>query len=149
MKFDHYVLLAEISYYLFGKGGFSVTAQIIIRIITAIQMEADMDNGWDTSTWIKNNKGKPIWKLWNNPIAMDDINQEISVFTTSPTSFVENTNPLISPVSTHVVANSLLVLPPPPVRICKNSFGQQQHLVYSLLAHVLIWICRASILKIR
>lgn len=112
-------------------------------------MEQDTDYSWDTNTWIKNNEAKPMWQLWNNPSAMNDINPEISVLPTSPTSFLENANTLKMPISTHVVSNSLLVLPPPPVRICKNSFGQQQHLVFSLVAHILIWICRVGVHKIR
>jgi hypothetical protein len=53
------------------------------------------------------------------------------------------------PLSMHSVTNSPLILPPPPVRICKNSFGQQQHLLFSLLTHLLIWICRVVVHKVR
>ena len=112
-------------------------------------MEQDTEYSWDTNKWINNNKGNPMWQIWSNPISPDDINEEIDVNPTLPTLFLENINVANGPISTHVLTDSQLLLPPSPVRICKNSFGHQKHLVLSLLAHILIWIIRVGIHKIR
>ena len=112
-------------------------------------MEEDTDYNWDTNSWIQNSRDKPAWQMWNRDISSDETNQETLSLTTSfmPSSHVSNILPM--PLSIHSITTSVLVLPPPPVRICKNSFGQQQHLVLSLVAHLLILVFRSGVNRLR
>ena len=113
-------------------------------------MDQDTNYGWDTNSWIRNNNNTPMWKLWNKPVINSESNAEkMSSFPTSLTQTFENENFETYLPSVQYVTSSPLILPSPPVRICKNSFGQQQHLLLSIVAHILVWICRLGIRRFR
>ena len=109
----------------------------------------DTNYSWDTNSWIKNSHNQPKWQLWNKPLlASENVSCENSSLSSSISSSENSQLDMYLP-SLQYVSSSPLVLPPPPMRICKNSFGQQQHLLFSILAHVLIWICRLGMRKYR
>ena len=112
-------------------------------------MDEDTNYNWDTNSWIRNSRDKPMWQLWSDSNQLGEINEEATALTDTSISSLEYSTILMMPLSMHSVTNSPLILPPPPVRICKNSFGQQQHLLISLLTHLLIWICRVVVNKVR
>ena len=113
-------------------------------------MEEHANYSWDTNEWIKNNHGKPMWKLWSSTTPLAGSNHELPDSAISSTSiFSGNSDDLDNHLSVHTITDSPLILPTPPVRICKNSFGQQQHLIISLFVHLLIWVCRSVVHKVR
>ena len=111
--------------------------------------EQDTNYSWDTNSWIKNSHNKPMWQLWNKPlVASESASQEYSLLS-NPKPINENQMFEMSLPSPHFVSSFPLVLPPPPMRICKNSFGQQQHLFFSVLAHIMVWVFRNGIRRCR
>jgi hypothetical protein len=113
-------------------------------------MEDNTNYNWNTNEWIKNHHGKPMWKLCSTATRLAESNYELSNSVISSTSVFSGTSDgFDNHLSVHTVTDSPLILPPPPVRICKNSFGQQQHLIISLVVHLLIWVCRSVVLMIR
>ena len=113
-------------------------------------MEEHANYSWDTNEWIKNNHGKPMWKLWSSATPLAGSNHELPDSSISSASIFSGTGDGIdNHLSVHTITDSPLILPPPPVIICKNSFGQQQHLIISLILHLLIWVCRSVVHKVR
>lgn len=91
-----------------------------------------------------------MWKLWSSATPLAGSNHELPDSAISSTStFSRTSDGLDGHLSVHTITDSPLILPPPPVRICKNSFGQQQHLIISLFVHLLIWVCRSVVHKVR
>ena len=107
----------------------------------------DTNYSWDTNSWIKNNDNKPMWQIWNKPIVTQENND--SEYLSSSLQSEEKAYFEMNLPTVQYVSSSTLVLPPPPLRICKNSFGQQHHLLLSVFAHIVIWICRLGMRKYR
>ena len=113
-------------------------------------MFQDTNYSWDTNSWIRNSHNTPTWKIWSNPVtSSEQSDQDMSSFATpSEPSFEDENVQTYFPLVQYVTSSNL-VLPSPPVRICKNSFGQQQHLLFSVVAHILVWICRLGMRRFR
>ena len=107
----------------------------------------DTNYSWDTNSWIKNNDNKPMWQIWNKPIVTQE-NKDSGYLSSSSQSEEKSYFEMNLP-AVQYVSSSTLVLPTPPLRICKNSFGQQHHLMLSVFAHFMVWICRLGIRKYR
>merc|ERR1719414_1111595 len=88
-----------------------------------------------------------MWQMWNKPIVTQKNNDPDYLLNSSQSE--EETNFEMNLPTVQYVSSSTLVLPSPPVRICKNSFGQQHHLLLSVFAHFMVWICRLGMRKYR
>ena len=111
--------------------------------------EQDTNYSWDTNSWIKNSHDKPMWQLWNKPLVVSENASQEFALLSNPKPINENQMFEMSLPSPQFVSSSPLVLPPPPMRICKNSFGQQQHLLFSVLVHIMVWVFRNGIRRCR
>lgn len=109
----------------------------------------DTNYSWDTNSWIKNNDNKPMWQIWNKHTVTQGDNDYEYLSLPNSSQSEEKANFEMNLPTVHYVSSSTLVLPPPPLRICKNSFGQQHHLLLSVFAHIMVWICRLGMRKYR
>ena len=74
-------------------------------------MEENSNYNWDTNEWIKNNHGKPMWKLWSSATPLSQSNHELPALAIPSTSIFSGTiDGLDNNLSVHTITDSPLIL---------------------------------------